>query len=435
MISWRISFPILLLLLTILALACVPTPSSNNNVSMPISSTQTQAIGSQTPTLVETATFTATQTAAPENPLRVTYTKGGSIWFWDAAAPPKQLTSSGQDSAPRISDDGLVIAFVRNGELWAVDTDGGNERVLASASALSALQPGSSIPVLPRQFDFAPYSHDVYLNIAIIGDPYVPEYNLARVNADSPSLQALLNADQGGGQFVFSPDGTKVALPRNDKINVVNADGTGLKTVFTFPRVAYRHGDGPATYIPDIAWLPDGSGFKTVIPPQDQLGNPSALTRFMFILADGGPAAKLAEFVASPAFASRPVISPDGAKVLYTKAQGANLELHIIDASTADQMYFSRAANKFGILGWTPDSTHIVYWLDDSHRAWLGPQDNLAVPLSDVTFAEHVTWIDSQRYLFINGLELRLRILGQPSILIDSNLNLSENAFDFTLVH
>jgi Tol biopolymer transport system component len=434
MISWRISFPILLLLLTILALACVPTPSPTN-VSMRISSTQTQAIGSPTPTLEETATFVAIQATAPRVPLRVTYTKGGSIWFWDAAASPKQLTNSGQDSAPRISDDGLVIAFVRNGELWAVDTDGGNERVLASSSALSALDDGVSLSVTPRQFNFAPHSHDIYLNIAIMGDPPKPQYDLARVNVDSLSLQALLNADQGGGQFVFSPDGMKVALPRNDKINVVNADGTGLKTVFTFPRVTYRHGDGTATYIPDIAWLPDGSGFKTVIPPQDQLANPPALTRFMFIPADGGPAAKLAEFVASPAFANRPVISPDGAKVLYTKAQGANLELHIIDASTADQMYFSRAANKFGILGWAPDSTHIVYWMDDSRRTWLGPQDNLAVPLSDVTFAEHVTWIDPERYLFINKTELRLRILGQPSILIDSNLNLSENAFDFTLAH
>jgi hypothetical protein len=324
-----------------------------------------------------------------------------------------------------------VVAFRRNGELWAVNADASHQHVLASASALTALPHSGNGLVQARQFDFAPRSHDLYLNTTLAGDS-VPEleYNLARVNADSASFQPLLDGSQGGGNFIFSPDGQKIALPRTDKINVVNADGTGLKTVFTFPSVMMY---SEMSYIPDVVWLPDGSGFKTVIPAQNQLENPSAPTRFMFILADGSLAAKLAEFVASPAFANRPVISPDGAKVLYTKAQGANLELHIIDASTADQIYLSHEANKFGILGWTPDSTHVVYWLDDPRRTWLGPQESPALALSDVTFADHLIWIDSKHFLFLNGSELRLRTLGQPSILIDSNL--SENTFDFTLVH
>lgn len=430
MIARRISFSICVLGLIVSALAC--TLASASDQATQVFSTQVDMVsGDLTPTPVDAAPSVATQITAPGSPLRVTYAKDGNIWLWDASAPPKRLTRTGWDSAPKISDDGLMVAFLRNGELWAVNSDGNNQRVLASASELASLPHGSSNPVRPRQFDFAPYSHDVYLNTDLVGDPFsVPEYNLIRVNADSPSFQALLDAGQGGGQFIFSPDGAKIALPRNDKINVVNADGTGLKTVFAFPAVMMY---SESSYIPDALWLPDGSGFKTVIPAQDQLGNPSAPTRFMFIPADGGQAAQLAEFVASPAFANPPVISPDGAKVLYTKAQGANLELHIIDASTADQMYFRHAADTFGILGWASDSIHVVYWLDDSRRAWLGPQENDAIPLSDVTFAANIAWVDSQRYLFLNESELRLRRLGQPSILIDDNL--SESAFDFTLAH
>ncbi|MGC1376356.1 MAG: hypothetical protein WA821_09040 [Anaerolineales bacterium] len=362
----------------------------------------------------------------------MTYAKDGNIWLVDASALPKRLTNTGRDSAPKISDDGLVVAFLRGGEMWAIGANGDHERLLASAHDLASLSRSGSPTVWTRQFDFAPHSHVVYLNIefATVSIPG-PEYNLARVNADSPALQALLDASQGGGQFIFSPDGAKIALPRNDKINVVNADGAGLKTVFTFPPVMMY---SEFNYIPDVVWLPDGSGFKTVIPAQDPLGNPSSPTRFMFIPADGGPAAQLAEFVASPAFSSRPVISPDGARVLYTKTRGTNLELHIIDASTADQMYFSHAADTFGILGWAPDSTHVLYWLDDRNLVWLGPQQSDAILLSDAPGADNFAWVDTHSYLFVaHAWELRFCVLGQPSILIDDGL--SDSAFDFTTLH
>ena len=424
---------ILILLFVVLACSLTPSPNSPGQ-GTPVADLLSTLVAQQltaaaTSASTGTETFTLTAPASSVNMLQIVYSAGGNIRLSDGTTS-KPLTSSGLDSTPKISDDGLVVAFTRSGELWAVNSDGKNERLLASASALAALPHGSSDLAQPRQFDFAPHSHDVYFNTIVLGDPFsMPEYNLVKVNADSTALQALLDGSQGGGQFVFSPDGKKIALPRNDKINVVNADGAGLKTVFTFPFVMMY---SEISYIPDIAWLPDGSGFKTVIPAQDQLGDASAPTRLMFIPADGGPAAQLAEFVASPAFANRPSISPDGSKVLYTKAQGANLELHVIDASTADQMYFWHDANNFGILGWAPDSTHVMYWLDDNRRAWLGPQPNDAIPLSDVTFASEVTWVDSRRYLFINEAELRLRALGQPSILIDGNL--SESVFDFTLL-
>ncbi len=362
---------------------------------------------------------TPTPTAPPESILKVVYARSGNIWLWDGVST-NHLTASGLDSDPRISDDGTLVAFRRNGGLWVVNADGTRERLLVSAGNLAALPHVNSGPPALRLFDFAPKSHDVYFNTTLLGESFsTPEYNLAKVNADNPSLQSLLNNDQGGGQFTFSPDGRKIALARNDKINVVNSNGSDLKTVFTFPSVMMY---SEVSYIPQVAWLPDGSGFKTVIPAQDQLANPSAPTRFMFIPVDGSQAAQLAEFVAGPAFANRPYISPDGSKVLYVKQQGANLELHVIDAGTADRAYFWYPARNFGILGWAPDSIGVIYWVDDTRRTWLGSLDNPAVPLSDVGFADRVTWLDTKSYLFINENELRIRSIGQPSVLIDSGV-------------
>lgn len=437
-------FFILVCTLIFCASACTPTPDFTG-LPTPMASSLPGKV-TVTPALSPTITPTVTATPPPALGilLRVVYAKGGVIWLRDGMNSPKPLTrsradpvtkSEERDWSPKISDDGLVIAFLReDGALWAVDVDGGHERMLASVGDLAVLSRSGSIAAWPRQFDFAPRSHDVFFNIQVATASMPrPEYNLAKINADAPVLQALLDDTQGGGQFVFSPDGKKIALPRNDKINVVNADGSGLKTVFTFPQVMTY---SEFNYIPEIVWLPDGSGFKTVIPAPDQRANPSARTHLMFISADGKIVARLAEFTASPAFLNRPFISPDGSKVVYTKTQGANLELHIIDASTADKTYFSHAADTFGVLGWSPDSAHVVYWADDRSALWLGPQQGEAIALSDVPNVEEIIWVDAQHYFFVAHVyELRFRKLGQPSVLIDDGFDSSyESFFDFIAV-
>jgi dipeptidyl aminopeptidase/acylaminoacyl peptidase len=383
---------------------------------------------SPTPTATPTLTPTPTPTPIPEL-LQVVYAKSGNIWLWERLEL-KQLTSSGQDSDPKISDDGLVVAFRRNGELWAINVNGTSERVLASPSTLIPFPDIYTGKIEVREFDFAPETHNIYFNTLVAGGIFPTSlYDLAIVNADSPSAKLLLKDGEGGDQFVLSPDGSKIALVQNGKINIANPNGSNLKTVLTFlPVLMY----GEQSYIPQIVWMPDSSGFKTVIPPEDGLNRPSDPSRFFYISADGGQQpAQLAQFVASPPFVNRPYISPDGSKVLYVKPQATNLELHVIDASTADRLYSSNPADRFGILGWAPDSVRIIYWTDDTRRTWLGSQGIPAAPLSDVAFADKVTWVDAERYLFMNESELRMRTLGQPSELIDSQVT---GAFDFLLV-
>jgi Tol biopolymer transport system component len=359
--------------------------------------------------------------------LKVVYVKSGDLWLWDGATS-RQLTQSGRDSKPKISDDGQVIAFSRAGALWAVNADGSNERVLASLDNLAQLPHSVTGRQEVSNFEFAPASHTVYFSTIITGEGF-PElqFDLARIDANGPSLQLLLkNGD--GGEVTFSPDGSKIALVQPEKINLVNADGSGFETLFTFELVSTY---SEWFYLPEIVWMPDSSGFKTLIPAHDPLANPKELTRFYFIPASGAKAAQLAEFLASSAFQSGAYISPDGSKVVYTKPQNGNLELHVIDASTADQLLFSLPGDKLGALGWTPDSQNVVYWRDDTRITWLLTPDGQSASLSDVKYASQVTWVDASRYLFVNESELRLRTLGQPSLLIDADLS---GGFDFVLL-
>lgn len=409
--------------------ACTLSPFSRK-LSTP--ALLTQVVGGDGFIPTQVAVSTMTPASMEGNPLRVVYAKDDGIWLWGASPSPKRLTSFQQDSFPEISDDGQVIVFRRGAELWAVDVNGENERLLVSIADLSQLLPIYAAEFIqPHQFDFVPHTHSLYFNTKTLTDagPLFLD-NLLSVNADSGELRLLLDATQGGGKFIFSPDRTKIALPSSDKINIVNADGTGVKTVFTFLPVKLND---DLNYLPEIVWLPDGSGFKTVIPAADA----SAKTRFMFISVDGVIVAKLAEFAASPVTAnpdSWPFISHDGAKVLYTKLHDASLELHIIDAGTADQMFFSHDASTFGVLGWTPDSAHVFYWLGDQSQLWLGPQPSDAIALSDVAGISNLAWVNAQSYLFVtNTSQLYFRTLGQPSILLDDDL--AGSSFDFIVAH
>jgi len=335
--------------------------------------------------------------AQPNGDLLVVYEKSGSLWKWQAGAV-SQLTQGAQDSRPQISTDGQLLAFLRGAELWMVDSSGQNLRKVFAGQGAQ-----------PQQFEFAPGSHLLYFNTS--AQDGAPRFDLYLADAGANALHALLAPGQGG-VFTFAPDGSLLALAQPERLMTVRPDGSALKVVYTFSKTQAAQGD----YFPAVAWLENAYGFKTVMP--GAAGRPALL---MFVMADGSPAAQLAEFPAVAPAINDVFIAPDGSKVAYLSEQGDTLELHVIDAGTADRVYFSHARGKFGLLGWTPDSQGLLTWLDDPRSAWLlsGEQQ---VALSDAAYATEIRWVSRDTYLFISEGELRLRRLGQPGQVIDSGV-------------
>lgn len=390
-----------LILLTFSLFACSPTaPTPSATSAAPADAVASQVAENLTAAAPISTVAVPVPAAPGETGLFIVYEKSGNLWVW-AGGGSAQITNSGADSRPRLSADGKLVAFQRGGELWATEISGQNPRKLYGEAG-----------AIPLQFGFAPNSHRVYFTSTSPDD--VPQFDLNLVDADSASARALLPAGQGG-EFTFQPDGRRLALVQPDKIIVVGADGSSPQVVYKFSAVKGQKGD----YLPHIAWMENGYGLKTVIP-----GNPA---RFMFIMAEGGQAAQLAEFHAVAPSISDTYIAPDGSKLMYLKQQHENLELHVIDASTADKAYFAYARAKFGILGWTPDSKNMLFWVEDPEQTWMNAGDDRA-PLSDMTYASNVTWIDGNSFLFLNKSELRLRTLGQPSQVIDTGVGGSFDA-------
>ncbi len=388
------------ILLTLCIFAC--SPAAPSSLATPVDAVASQVADNLT-AAVSTPPPVSASEAAGSPGLLVVYEKSGNLWVWTGSGS-SQLTNSGQDARPRLSAEGKLIAFQRGAELWAMESSGQNPRKLFEEAG-----------GLPLQFEFAPTDQKIYFTSA--ASDGAPRFDLNLADIEGNTIGPLLPAGQGG-EFTFSPDGSQVALVQPDKIIVARADGTGAQVAYQFSPLKGLTGD----YLPSIAWMDNGYGFKTVIP-----GSAGSPARFLFITASGGQPAQLAEFPAAPPSISETYIAPDGSKLMYLKEQGSNLELHVIDASTAEKTYFGYAREKFGILGWTPDSQKMLFWIDDPRRVWMAADDNKS-PLSDVTYAVGVTWVDVDTYLFLNESELRLRRLGQPSQVIDTGVTGSFDA-------
>ena len=126
-----------------------------------------------------------------------------------------RLTSTPQDETePDWSPDGARIAYRRSGEgdfgIWVMGADGSGQRQLTT-------DPG-----------FAPDSNRLlYLQAARSGS----NPRLYVINADGSGRQRIGNAQVWGKSARWSPDGTRIALSKQDAIWIVNADGSGLHRI------------------------------------------------------------------------------------------------------------------------------------------------------------------------------------------------------------
>ena len=80
----------------------------------------------------------------------------------------------------RISDDGAIVAFFREGELWAVNSDGTGERLLVGNDDLAAMERRSDYQdaaVAFQLFDWVPGTHLIAFNTRIQVRIQVPVLN------------------------------------------------------------------------------------------------------------------------------------------------------------------------------------------------------------------------------------------------------------------
>jgi len=447
---WLITALVLMVLACgVIAPTASPTSSVEDVVATQLSATLT-ALASAPGTVAPaeaSPTFTPTPLPAPQ-PLRVSYIKDGNAWLWTDGAGTTQLTFSGSIQDVRLSDDGQVLAYVRElvpfrPEILAINTNGSGERILVSAGDLLASYSGSPadmpMGIGVYQMDWRPGSRILYYNTKPLYEgPGLISYNdLRTVDADSTARETILNPGDGGA-FHFSPDGAQLALVTPTSISLANPDASNLRrNVLAFDSVITY---SEYLYYPHPIWAPDASGLSVVIPPADPMISPLPPTSLWYIPVDGSPAVFRGNIQAVPFAWPDTAISPDLARVGYAMLIGIptdNLrELHLANAdTTGDMAFISGETAEF--LGWLPNSAQFVFVIRGSgptrgvHVGNLG--GGYTTLSADPSALRDIQWVDDTHYLSLwssgDDWELRYNMLGGGSTLLDGGQIWS---FDFS---
>lgn len=352
--------------------------------------------------------------------LRIAYIRDDNIWLWEEGLATRQLTNLGPVVNVRISDDGQIVAFTRQGELWAIPADGGDPIQMVSQAYLAAVPRDNDYEGTPKleSYEFIPGTHTLFFDIFLDTDMYpVPYHDLHRVDADNPAPEQVLLIGQNGDRY-YSPDKQWVALSQPGSIAIMRANGSDYQIVFNFDAIMTY---SEWSFKPEVVWKSASDGFYLALPPVDFLGNPNELGRFWYIGLDGA-VAQLATFRTGSVSPDAPQISPDGSKVLYVKDVGDGREIHIVDASTADLLFIASADSMIGLLGWA-DSDHFGFWYRDIDKPWYATvADHSQRVLTDIypTQSYSIRWLKDGRVIFKAGQELRLTTPGSPSVVIDA---------------
>ena len=431
----QITFGIILIIFVSLACAIGGQPTEESEISIEnsvaTSVASTLAAGELSPEATLAAvesppTETTEPTITPPSILRVAYIQAGNVWLWTEGVGAVQLTHGGQAVDVKISDDGLVVAFEKEFsyseyELWAVNSDGTNERSLFDLNDFAALLlMDGAIGTAAYQVDWVPGTHTLAFNTRPLfeGPGLISDNNLHLIDADTMEHTELLPNGQGG-MFYYSPDGTHIAIVTPESINLVNADGLLRREMISYPNI-YTYSE--YAYYPTPLWLPDSSALMVAIPPQDPLGDVSAPTALWRLPVDGTAAVLVQNVVTAPFFISPVTFSPDGSQFIHLTHIGdetsnrRNLHITALDGSSTS-IY---ASGEIWFSGWSPDSSHFAYSLGTPTNMQLGAVGSGSGPLTDTAIVTDVFWVSENDILFEAGgsgnWEIRYGIPGGASV-------------------
>lgn len=361
--------------------------------------------------------------------LKAAYVKDGNVYYWEEGALPVMLTSAGDASDVKLSDDGNVLAFTRgpdwyHQELWAINSDGSNLRQLVDQPTLNSYTSDPDVEsVRIYSYAFKPETHQVAFNtqLTFLGPGLFINDDLRIVDADTTTLITLL-APGTAGNFFYSPDGTKIGLVTESQVSVVNADGSGRIDLLAFPVVITY---SEYNYYPPLSWTVDSSAIRVVIPPEDPLASTPDVTRIWHLPADGSSPATLMTLNSVKFPLNSTTLSANTERVAYlveiTPGAPPTLELHLANVDgTGDMIY---ATGPLGFSSWSTDGVYFLY-TDASPNPLIGEYGVGPSPLASVTQLVNASWVDETRFFFQskNGanFELWLGEVGAPSTLLDS---------------
>jgi hypothetical protein len=377
----------------------------------------------------------ADKTLESDSGLPMIYIKGGDLWTWSAGVK-KQATKYGNISSFFPSGDRSRVAVFRRDEnngsnLWVMNLDGSDARLLVSQDDLDALGKFSETEesrqtnsrVSFRGVVWVPGTHTIaygtYRHIKYDGTIFHDDLYL--VDAETGEKTTLLAPGSSGG-FIYSPDGSQVAIIGQNDISIMDNDGSDRHDkVLEYPTIQ----DVDNYYYPNPIWSADGQYLLLALPPKFLMSDSRETTILWKIPADGSPAIRLGSFEAVAFLFGYTAFSPDLTHLAYldeVNPYAGTLAIHIANYDGTDDKVVITGRSYF--VNWSPDGQHFVYYSsnNDSEVWYISDLDGVSTPLAlKPTF---LRWVNNEAFLQYDslpcgGYEMRLTSINGESYVID----------------
>lgn len=414
---------------------CGPTAASTSDdevatiVAATLAAGDGNAIGDETaaPALEPEEATSSYGACANTDLFTVAYVKADEAWLWVEGGANMALTASGDVQSTRLSDDNCRIAYTRSvpnpsfdpssetlagdmlSEMWVVNSDGSDARLVAGIDFFNTLPAPDGIGIGLYKFAWRPGTHTLGFSTQALTYGLALSNDIHLADSDSGAISALL-AGGSGGDFYFSPDGAQVAFSTHESVNAINIDGSNLRTnLITFPTVITY---SEYLYYPPVNWGPNSDELMVAIPPADGLAPPAdgvyPETDLWYIPLDGSPAF-WAGSVQNVWFAqSEAKFAPDLGRIAYLRPlgePGENRYELVIALSNGSNESTTIEAPRITFGDWSPDSSQFIYWFegDGGIQIWLGDVFGGGAPLPLLTGFEGtsaaIEWVSGPYYL------------------------------------
>lgn len=277
----------------ILLASCTTTPAESAATETPTDTALVMQIPTQTaisfPTQPPSAPFSIDR-------LRMVYEKDGNIYLQDGMKVAQKLTFSGTDHDPILSDDGDTILFYRgetNDKVYSIRTDGSGEKLLIDTKILRELSQGEI-----KGITFIPNSTNILFNTYFCNEPLPGAYDpvecvvgLFLIDTLTGELHRVVTGLSGNRQhdknFAISPDGKFLSVAASGHVDIYIASAGTYENIkrdaITYLRTL------PVEYLATQYWLPDSSGFISVIANSGYYGlleKPDSFSVYRYTIAD-----------------------------------------------------------------------------------------------------------------------------------------------------
>lgn len=403
-IMWYVVL-ILLIFLFIQGCGSAPEPGNNEDVA-PL------------PDLADAALDEAAGEAAEEDitdedagVLLVVYSIDGFLTLSVGFNAPVTLTEGFGDFSPIISPDGSMVLFKRSAglspagvnrfDLWVVNLDGSNARRLVAAYELPGEMMGDSGSVhfdrLPYQIAWLPDSSGVVFNSMLaVGYGEMTFYDLWVADLVSGSVTQVI-ADGQGGNFAYSPDGSKLMVADSTTVSIFDASFENRRQLLIYPFVNTA---SEFAFTPMPVWAPDGSYALVAIPdPTIDDNNIDIDAGEIWQLPLTGETRLVSTFSGYYRYAaiSGAIFSPDGLHFAYYSGPFMKGKLNI---STLEGEIVNSFEYGVEVLEWSTDGSLITLYADTPYLAGLERAVE-ELPMHDETYGWRADykWVGPSTYV------------------------------------